>query len=75
MWDSVKEFVLYDCVCNECEISLPHNRMLGHSEFDDSFGRVDDASSEITQEIIFLGGILMWNDASVCGGRMELIVL
>ena len=49
--------------------------MLGISGFGDSFGCVEDAASDNTQEIISLGGSLMWNDAAVCGGRMELIFL
>ena len=46
--------------------------MLGHSIFGDSLGRVKDAASDNIQEIISLDGSLMWNNAAVCGGRMEL---
>ena len=46
--------------------------MLGHSGFGDYFGHVEDAASYNIQEIIFLSISLMWNDAAVYGGRMEL---
>ena len=45
--------------------------MLGGSCFDELIGHVEDAASEKIQEIIFLGGNLMWNVASVCGERMK----
>ena len=44
---------------------LPVARMLGSSSFGDSLGCVEDAASENIQEIISLGGSLMWNDAAV----------
>ena len=37
-----------------------------------SFGRIDNAASDNTQDIIFMVVILMCNDATVCGGIMEL---
>ena len=49
--------------------------MLGISGFGDSFGCVEDAASDNTQEIIVLVVGLMWNETTVCGGRMELKVL
>ena len=54
---------------------FPVARLIGRSGFGDSFGCVEDAASDNTQEIIFLGGGLVWNDAAVCGGRMELNIL
>ena len=49
--------------------------MIGIGGVGGSFGCVENASSENTQEILFLGGILMCNDAAVCGGIMELKIL
>ena len=51
---------------------LPVFRLLGISGFGDSFGCVKDAASENIQEIVFMGNSLMWNDAVICGGIMEL---
>ena len=49
--------------------------MLGIGCVGSSFGIVENVASDNTQEIVFLGGILMCNDAAVCGGIMELILL
>ena len=65
-------FVIDSCVCEECAPSLPVIRLLGRSNLGDSFGRDEDTACENILEIIFLGGILTWNYAAVCGGRMEL---
>ena len=46
--------------------------MLGRSVFGDVVGSVEAAASDDIQEITFLGGCLMWNDAAVCGGRIWL---
>ena len=62
-------------MCEDCEQHFPVSRLLGCSSFGYSIGHVKDAASDNTQEIISLGGSLMWNDAAVCGGRMELIFL
>ena len=51
---------------------MPVARLLGHSGFGDSFGRVEDSISKDTQEIISLGIGLMWNDTTVCGVIMGL---
>ena len=56
----------------ECAPYLPISGLLGHSGFDYYLGRVEDEASENIQEIIYLGEILMWNDAAVYGGRMDL---
>ena len=72
MWDSVQELVLYAYVCEECAPPLPVTRLLGRSRFGDSFGHVEDVASKNIQEIIILGGGLMWNYAAFCGGRTEL---
>ena len=61
-------------MCEECAPYLPVAILIGCSGFGDSVGHVEDAESDNIQEIIFLGSILMWNDAAVCSGRMELNV-
>ena len=72
MWDSVQDFFLDARVCEECAPYLPVEILLGRSGFGNSLGHVEDAASENIQEIISLVVSLIWNDASVCGGRMEL---
>ena len=57
-------------MCEEYAPSLPVYRLLGSSGSGYSFGSVEDDASENLQEIIYLGIILMWNDAAVCGGRI-----
>ena len=59
-------------MCEECAPSVPVSRLIGRSSFGDSFGRVNDAASKNIQEVISLRRGLMWNDAAVCGGRMDL---
>ena len=49
---------------------IPVARLLGRSGFGDAVGSVEAAASDDIQEITFLGGCLMWNDAAVCGGRI-----
>ena len=46
--------------------------MLGRSGFGDAVVIVEATSSNDIQEIKFLGGCLMWNDAAVYGGRIWL---
>ena len=53
------------CVCEECAPYLPVARLIGRSSFGYSLGFVEDAASDNIQEIISLGGSLMWNDAAV----------
>ena len=57
-------------MCKECTPSVPAARLLDRSIFGDSFDSFENAASEKIQEIISLGGGLMWNDAAVCGGIM-----
>ena len=71
LWGSVQEFFRDACVCEECEPSFTVSRLLGISIFGNSLGHDKDAASENIQEIIYLGGILMWNDAAFWGDRME----
>ena len=59
-------------MCERFAPSFPVSVILGHSGFGDYFGHVEDAASDNIQEIIFLSISLMWNDAAVYGGRMEL---
>ena len=49
---------------------IPVARLLCHSGFGDSDVSVKAAASNDIQEITFLGGCLMWNDAAVCGGSI-----
>ena len=62
-------------MCKECTPYVPVARLLSHSGFGNSFGRVKDASSDNIQEIISLDCGFMWNDATFCGGRMGLEIL
>ena len=56
----------------ECVPPLTVARLLGRSGFGDEVGSVESAASDDIQEITFLGSCLMWNDASVCCGRIWL---
>ena len=49
--------------------------LIGRCGFVNSFNRVEDAGSDNIQEIIFLGRGLMWNNAAVCGGRIDLKIV
>ena len=42
---------------------IPVAILLGRSGFGNSVGKVKAAASDDIQEIMFLGGCLMWNDA------------
>ena len=75
MWDLVQEFVLDSCVCDECAPYVPVSRMLGRTVFVYPFGIVEDAAGKNIQDIVVLGGGVVWNDAAVFGGRMELKIL
>ena len=58
----------------ECATPIPVSRLIGHSGFENDVGSVEaDARNDI-QEITLLGGCLMWNDATVCGGKIRLNV-
>ena len=57
----------------ECAPPTPVSRLIGRSGFGDAVGCVKSDASNDIQEIKFLGECLMWNDASVCGGRIWLI--
>ena len=58
----------------ECATPIPVSRLIGHSGFENDVGSVEaDARNDI-QEITLLGGCLMWNDATVCGGKIWLNV-
>ena len=56
----------------ECAPPIPVARMLGRSGFGDAVESVKAVASNDIQEIMFLGGCLIWNDADVCGGRIWL---
>ena len=57
-------------MCEKCEQYIPVTRLLGRSVFGDAVGCVEAATSYDTQEITYLGGCLMWTDATVYGGRV-----
>ena len=59
-------------MCEVCEQSFPFSILIDRGGFGDSFDCVEGSSSDNIQEIIFLYDGLMCNDASVCGGKMEL---
>ena len=56
----------------ECAPNILVTILLGRSGFGDSVGCVDAAASDDIQEITFMVGCLMWNNAAVCGGRIRL---
>ena len=49
---------------------FPVARLLGRSGFGDAVGSVEAAASNDIQEITFLGSCLMWNNATVCCGKI-----
>ena len=57
----------------ECAPPIPVSIMPGRSGFGDASVCVESAASNDTQEITFLGGCLMWNDAAFYGDRILLI--
>ena len=61
-----------DCLCKECEPSVPFTRLLGHRGFYNFFSHDKDSANDNIQEIIYMGSGLMWNDANIRGGRMGL---
>ena len=56
----------------ECAPHIPVSRLISRSGVGDAVGSVEAAASNNIQEIMLLGGCLMWNDAAVCGGRIWL---
>ena len=56
----------------ECAPPTPVARLIGHSVFGDAVECVHAAAIDYIQEITFMGGCLMWNDAAVCDGRIWL---
>ena len=57
-------------MCKEYSPYFQVARLIICSDFGDSFDYLKDSYSKNIQEIIFLVGVLNWNDAVVCGGRM-----
>ena len=51
---------------------IPVARLIGRSGFVDAIGSVEAAASDDIQDIMFLGGCLMWNNATVFCGRIWL---
>ena len=72
LWNPPQEFVCDVIIFEECATHIPVSRLLGLNGFGDAVGCVDDDASNDIQDITFLGGFLMWNDAAVCGGRIWL---
>ena len=62
-------------MCEEFAPSFLVTIMLGRSAFGNCFGHIEDAASDNIQDIIFLGGGLMLNDADLFGGRTKLKIL
>ena len=60
-------------MCEECAPPTPVSRLIGRSGFDDAVGCIEATASDGIQEIMSLGGCLVWNDVAVCGGRVQLI--
>ena len=56
----------------ECAPPIPVARLLGRIGFGDSIGSVEADVSNDIQEITFLGGCLMCNDAAICDVRIWL---
>ena len=56
----------------ECELPIPVSRLFGCNGFGDAVGSVEATAGDDIQEITFLGGCLMWNDAAICGGMIQL---
>ena len=56
----------------ECAPPIPVARLLGRSGFGNDVGYVEDDASNDIQEIISLGGCLVWKDSAVYGGRVRL---
>ena len=57
---------------DECAPPIPVFRLLGRSGFGNAVGSSEAAASNDTQDITFLGGCLMLNNAAICGGRIWL---
>ena len=57
----------------ECVTPIKVARLLVCSGFGNAIGSAKDNASDDIQEITFLGGCLMRNNAAFCGGRIWLI--
>ena len=62
-------------MCEEFSPHVPVYRLLECSGFGDSFSQVYGAASNTIHWVIFLGSSLIYNDAAVCGGRIDLKVV
>ena len=70
--DTPQEFV-YDCwVFEEWAQPIPVFRLLDFSGFVNAVGSAKATASNDIKEITFLRGCLMWNDTTVCCGRIWL---
>ena len=75
LWDTLQEFVCDYWVCEKFAPYIPVTRLLGRSGFGNAVGCVEADASEDTLEKTNLGNCLMWNDATVCGGRVRLKIV
>ena len=65
LWYPSQEFVYDPWVFEEYALPIPVDILLGCSGFGDAVGSVNAAARYDFQEIMFMGGCLMWNDAAV----------
>ena len=56
----------------ECAPPILVSILIGRSGFGDAVGCVEAAANNDIREITFLGVYMMWNDAAICGGRIQL---
>ena len=56
----------------ECATPIPVARLVGRSGFGSAVRLTKDAVSDDIQDITFLGGCLIWNDAAIYGDRIQL---
>ena len=67
---TMQELVFKSCVVDKYSPSVPDDRLLGHINFGEYFGSVEDSSSNSIHKIISLGSGLMRKDSTICGGSM-----
>ena len=75
LWDSVQKVVPKVYMCRECAPSVTVYRIIGCGGFIYYFSCVYDDASKNIQEVISMGRGLIWNDATVYGGRMDMKIL
>ena len=73
LWDTPQEFVCDAWIFEEFSPPIPVARLLGSCGFGNAAGCIKASASNDIQEVTVMGGCLMWNYATVCGGRIWLI--